>query len=83
MITAPQPDIDVLVPAVLDGAIHYVSSGATEFVAEAKTVLELGERYPGDAGVLAALLLNRISLAPGGHLLAGRQSACVPSRFCA
>lgn len=65
MITAPQPDIDVLVPAVLDGAIHYVSSGATEFVAEAKTVLELGERYPGDAGVLAALLLNRISLAPG------------------
>ncbi len=64
-ITAPQPDIDVLVPAVLDGAIHYVSSGAREFAAEAKTVLELGERYPGDAGVLAALLLNRISLAPG------------------
>ncbi|HET9875764.1 MAG TPA: mannose-6-phosphate isomerase, class I [Mycobacterium sp.] len=64
-ITAPQPDLDVLVPAVLDGAIHYVSSDATEFVAEARTVLELGERYPGDAGVLAALLLNRISLAPG------------------
>lgn len=64
-ITAPQPDIDVLVPAVLDGAIQYISSGATEFVAEAKTVLELGERYPGDAGVLAALLLNRISLGPG------------------
>ena len=64
-ITAPQPDIEVLVPAVLDGAIQYVSSGATEFAAEAKTVLELGERYPGDSGVLAALLLNRISLAPG------------------
>ncbi|ETW22197.1 mannose-6-phosphate isomerase [Mycobacterium gastri 'Wayne'] len=64
-ITAPQPDIDVLVPAVLEGAIHYVSSGATEFAAEVKTVLELGERYPGDAGVLAALLLNRISLSPG------------------
>jgi mannose-6-phosphate isomerase len=64
-ITAPQPDIDVLVPAVLDGAIHYVSSGAREFEPEAKTVLELGERYPGDAGVLASLLLNRIDLAPG------------------
>jgi mannose-6-phosphate isomerase len=64
-ITAPQPDIEVLVPAVLDGAIQYVSNGETEFVAEAKTVLELGERYPGDAGVLAALLLNRITLAPG------------------
>jgi mannose-6-phosphate isomerase len=64
-ITAPQPDIDVLVPAVLDGAINYVSSGATKFEPEVKIVLELGERYPGDAGVLAALLLNRISLAPG------------------
>ncbi|MGO9655288.1 mannose-6-phosphate isomerase, class I [Mycobacterium sp.] len=64
-ITAPQPDIDVLVSAVLDGAIHYVSCGAKEFAAEAKTVLELGERYPDDAGVLAALLLNRITLDPG------------------
>ncbi|HEV7582661.1 MAG TPA: type I phosphomannose isomerase catalytic subunit, partial [Mycobacterium sp.] len=34
-ITAPQPDIDVLVSAVIDGAIQYVSSGATEFAAEA------------------------------------------------
>lgn len=64
-ITAPQPDLDVLVPAVLDGAINYLRSGETRFEAEAKTMLELGERYPGDAGVLAAMLLNRISLAPG------------------
>lgn len=64
-ITAPQPDLDVLIPAVLDGAVSYVRSGATEFAAEAKTLLELGERYPGDAGVLAAMLLNRITLAPG------------------
>jgi mannose-6-phosphate isomerase len=64
-ITAPQPDLDVLVPAVLDGAIHYLRSKQKEFAAEAKTVLELGERYPGDAGVLAALLLNRLSLKPG------------------
>ncbi|MEZ0353934.1 mannose-6-phosphate isomerase, class I [Mycobacterium sp. pR1184] len=67
-ITAPQPDVDVLVSAVIDGAIQYVSSGATEFAGEAKTVLELGERYPGDAGVLASLLLNRISLAAGDAL---------------
>ncbi|MGH3676714.1 MAG: mannose-6-phosphate isomerase, class I [Mycobacterium sp.] len=64
-ITAPQPDLDVLVPAVLEGAIHYVRSRKKEFAAEAKAVLELGERYPGDAGVLAALLLNRLSLRPG------------------
>lgn len=64
-ITAPQPDLDVLVPAVLEGAINYIRSGEKTFAAEAKTVLELGERYPGDAGVLAALLLNRISLQTG------------------
>lgn len=58
----------MLVSAVIDGAIQYVSSGATAFAAEAKAVLELGERYPGDAGVLASLLLNRISLAPGEAL---------------
>ncbi len=64
-ITAPQSDIDALIPAVLEGAVAYIRSGAKEFVDEARTILELGERYPGDAGVLAALLLNRIALAPG------------------
>jgi mannose-6-phosphate isomerase len=64
-ITAPQPDLDALVPAVLDGAISYIRSGAGDFAEEAKTVLELGERYPGDAGVLAVLLLNRMHLKPG------------------
>ncbi len=55
-------------PLVLDGAVNYLRSGATEFVSEAKTALQLGELYPpGDAGVLAALLLNRISLKPGGR----------------
>jgi mannose-6-phosphate isomerase len=34
----------------------------------ARSVLELAERYPGDAGVLAALLLNRVTLAPGEAL---------------
>lgn len=64
-ITAPQPALDVLVPAVLDGAINYIRSGETTFQREAKTLLELGERYPGDAGVLAAMLLNRITLQSG------------------
>jgi mannose-6-phosphate isomerase len=64
-ITAPQPYLDALVPAVLDGAVSYIRSGATKFAPEAKAVLELGERYPGDAGVLAAMLLNRITLEPG------------------
>lgn len=64
-ITLPQPSLDVLVPAVLDGAVRYLSSDDTRFVREARTLLELGERYPADAGVLASLLLNRLTLEPG------------------
>ena len=67
-ITAPQPDLDGLIPAVLEGAIRYIRSGAKEFASEARTVLELAERYPGDAGVLAAMLINRVSLKPGEGL---------------
>ncbi len=70
----------MLVPAVLDGAINYIRSGETTFQAEAKTILELGERYPGDAGVLAAMLLNRITLQPGeGIYPARRQPARLPA----
>ncbi|YCU34599.1 mannose-6-phosphate isomerase, class I [Mycobacteroides abscessus] len=64
-ITLPQPSLDVLVPAVLDGAVRYLSSDDVRFVGEARTLLELGERYPADAGVLASLLLNRLTLKPG------------------
>ena len=45
-ITAPQPDLDVLVPAVIDGAINYVRSGATEFAPVAKALLEEGFHSP-------------------------------------
>ncbi|WP_457138411.1 mannose-6-phosphate isomerase, class I [Mycobacteroides abscessus] len=64
-ITLPQPSLDVLVPAVLDGAVRYLSADDVRFVGEARTLLELGERYPADAGVLASLLLNRLTLEPG------------------
>ena len=74
-------DVDHLSPARsrqigargIDGAISYVRSGEQVFAAEAKAVLELGERYPGDAGVLASLLLNRVTLAPA------RGSTCPPA----
>jgi mannose-6-phosphate isomerase len=45
-----------------------LAGASEEFSAEARTVLELSERYPGDAGVLAALLLQRVTLAPGEAL---------------
>ncbi|GAB2911868.1 mannose-6-phosphate isomerase, class I [Rhodococcus aerolatus] len=66
-ITLPQPSLDALVPAVLDACVAHVR-GHGDFAAEARTALELGEAYPGDAGVLASLLLNRVTLAPGEAL---------------
>ncbi|GAA4794575.1 mannose-6-phosphate isomerase, class I [Actinomycetospora chlora] len=63
-ITLPQRAVDELVPALLDGCVALVRAHG-EFTTEARTLLDLGERYPGDAGVLAALLLNRVVLAPG------------------
>ena len=63
-ITLPQPAIDALVPELLDECVEHVKSHG-EFEFECRTMLELGERYPGDAGVLAALLLNHLLLGPG------------------
>jgi mannose-6-phosphate isomerase len=66
-ITLPQSMLDVLVPALQEGCVRLACSDG-DFSTEARTVLELSERYPGDAGVLAALLLNRVTLAPGEAL---------------
>jgi mannose-6-phosphate isomerase len=66
-ITLPQALLDILVPALQEGCVRLAGDDG-EFHTEARTVLELSERYPGDAGVLAALLLNRVTLAPGEAL---------------
>ncbi len=75
-ITLPQSVLDTLVPALQDGCVRLAGNDG-EFRAEARTVLELSERYPGDAGVLAALLLNRVTLQPGeaAYLPAGNLHA--------
>ncbi|MFE6859932.1 mannose-6-phosphate isomerase, class I [Nocardia sp. NPDC057668] len=74
-IALPQVSLSTLLPKVLDGCVRYLSgrdegsdSKRREFTAEIRTALELAEAYPGDAGVLAALLLNRITLEPGEAL---------------
>ena len=64
-LTLPEQLIAALIPAVLDGAVALLGRGTTEFAPVLRTVLELGEMYPNDPGVLASLLLNRISLEPG------------------
>jgi len=75
-ITLPQSTLDVLVPALQAGCVR-LAGNDTEFHTEARTVLELSEQYPGDAGVLASLLLNRVTLAPGeaAYLPAGNLHA--------
>ena len=67
-ITLPESALTTLIPAVLDGAIRYLAEGNGHFGAEVRTFLEIGESYPADSGVLAVLLLNRISLRPGEGL---------------
>jgi mannose-6-phosphate isomerase len=76
LITLPQTALDVLLPQVLDACVLHVKEHG-EFDLECRTILELGEAYPGDAGVLAALLLNRLVLQPGEavHLPAGNLHA--------
>jgi mannose-6-phosphate isomerase len=63
-VTLPQRTLDELVPEVFDACVEHVRAHG-EFAAECRTVLELGEVYPGDPGVLAVLLLNRIVLEAG------------------
>ncbi|MGV9713523.1 mannose-6-phosphate isomerase, class I [Gordonia sp. NPDC003424] len=67
-LTLPDALIATLVPAVLGAAVEVLGAGETEFAPELRTVLQLGEDYARDPGVLASLLLNRIHLEPGEGL---------------
>ena len=67
IITIPPVTLGPLLSAVLAACVDKVRAGG-EFTTEYRTALELGERYPGDPGVLASLLLNRITLQPGQAL---------------
>ncbi|MGH3491615.1 MAG: mannose-6-phosphate isomerase, class I [Sciscionella sp.] len=63
-ITLPQSSIKGLLPKVLDACVEHVKEHGA-FDVECRTVLGLGETYPHDPGVLAALLLNHVVLQPG------------------
>lgn len=67
-VTLPKSAIAELTPIVLDAAVALLSSGQSAYPNELRTLLELGEAYPDDPGVLASLLLNRVHLAPGEGL---------------
>jgi mannose-6-phosphate isomerase len=53
---------------LVDGVVAACRAGSAEFGAEFTTAVQLGESYPGDPGVIMALLLNRVTLQPGQTL---------------
>ncbi|WP_299570982.1 mannose-6-phosphate isomerase, class I [uncultured Williamsia sp.] len=70
-LTLPDSILRSVIPAVLEAAIAYLNAGGRRFALEFQTVLELGEAYPMDPGVLTVLLLNRLRLSPGEGLFLG------------
>jgi mannose-6-phosphate isomerase len=72
-ITMPEPAVKAALPCTLDACVALLrrdgvcSDGVCSdgFRPECRVVLELAETYPGDVGVLAALLLNHVVLASG------------------
>jgi mannose-6-phosphate isomerase len=53
---------------LVDSVVAACAAGSSEFAAEFATAVELGRAYPGDPGVVIALLLNRLRLEPGQAL---------------
>ncbi|HEY4018383.1 MAG TPA: mannose-6-phosphate isomerase, class I [Pseudonocardiaceae bacterium] len=76
LITLPAAVLDELLPQVVDACVALLKEHGP-FSLECRTVLELSELYPGDVGVLAGLLLNRLVLGPGEavYLAAGNLHA--------
>ncbi len=61
--------------AMVDSVVESCrAADGPRFAAEREMALELAARYPGDIGVLTALLLNRVVLAPGEAMFLGAGS---------
>jgi mannose-6-phosphate isomerase len=70
LLTLPAERRHGLVSAVAAACRRCAESGAPQpgavpFAAELRTAAELADAYPGDVGVVIALLLNRVRLQPG------------------
>lgn len=77
-ITIPASTRTALVDGVVESAHRYLDDTPDGWIADAlRAVISLNDRYPGDIGVLGALLLNHIKLRPGEamHLDAGQLHA--------
>ncbi|MCE5291804.1 MAG: mannose-6-phosphate isomerase, class I [Nocardiaceae bacterium] len=67
-ITMPPPAMEALIAQVLDGCVKYLSGSSRDFAQDVRLVLEIANIYPGDAGVLGVMLLNRVQLQAGEGL---------------
>lgn len=76
-LTIPPNAVRQVLDAVLAACVVAVKDGASPYVIKYRTALDLAERYPGDTGVLASLMLNRVVLQPGEaiYLAAGNLHA--------
>jgi len=61
--------------AIVDATVQACAAGPhDEFVDERAMAVGLAHRYPGDIGVITALLLNRVVLSPGEAMFLGAGS---------
>lgn len=69
IVTLPSSALEPLLQAVVAGCVARLGDTRDpELTAHYRTALELAERYPGDCGAIAALMMNRITLQPGEAL---------------
>lgn len=64
LLSLPPEQRPALVEQVLESAAQVIARGGP-FVEECQWALRLGQAYPGDPGVVTALLLNLVELSPG------------------
>jgi alpha-glucosidase len=66
-------------PALVEAVVAACAVNSAEFAAERALAVRLTEKYPGDPGIVVALLLNLVQLAPGEALFlpAGNMHAYV------
>lgn len=69
VLTMPRESARALAEAVSGACAE--DRGAPEFAAERSAIAHIGSHWPGDPGIVLALLLNLVELAPGEALFLG------------
>ncbi|MGH1493867.1 MAG: mannose-6-phosphate isomerase, class I [Acidimicrobiales bacterium] len=65
LLRLPAAEAAAMATGAVDAARSASAAVLAEFAAEVRWTVLLGESFPGDVGILVALLLNHVSLQPG------------------